>query len=91
MPSQTPAATPSKPQQKAHPAEAILREAQGAHAVSRSLLPLLNLLQEPEASGSLNEIKALLKAIVMILGQQSEMLREIKASVPVGPNPIGQR
>ncbi|WP_127091136.1 hypothetical protein [Aquabacter cavernae] len=73
------------------PGEAIFREARGAHEIGRSLLPLLSLLEEPEASGSLDEIKSLLKTIVAILGQHSEMLTEIQARVPAGPLPIGRR
>ncbi len=64
MPSPTPAA--SSPPQKSNPAEAILREAAGAHSTSQQLLPLLELLQEgSEEGGPLDAIKDMLEAVLL--------------------------
>lgn len=58
-------------------AEVIYREARGAHEAAVRLIPLLSLLEEPEASASVEEITALLSTIVQILGQHSKALVEL--------------
>ncbi|GGF72996.1 hypothetical protein GCM10007301_36000 [Azorhizobium oxalatiphilum] len=62
-------------------AEAIYREALGARKASQSLLPLLELLEEPEAGGSLDEIKLLLATMIEILGQHGRILERIAAEI----------
>lgn len=67
-----------------NPMRMIYDETKGAHQTSKQLLPLLALLEEPEGSGSLDEIKALLATVVQILGQHSASLDAIKASIGPG-------
>uniref|UniRef100_A0A9E8A1L2 Uncharacterized protein n=1 Tax=Bosea sp. NBC_00436 TaxID=2969620 RepID=A0A9E8A1L2_9HYPH len=71
--------------QQPNPMRLIYDESKGAHQTSKQLLPLLTLLEEPEGSGSLDEIKMLLATMVQILGQHSASLNEIKTSIGHGP------
>lgn len=75
-------------EEQPNPARLIYQEAKGAHETSQQLLPLLTLLDESEGSGALDEIKALLSTIVVILGQHSQALSEIRIGVGhAGVNP----
>ena len=61
------------------PGEAIYLEARGARTTSEQLLPLLALLQEDEneTDGPLDELKAILTAILDGLRHQSKILERL--------------
>jgi len=61
--------------------EEILKEATGARQNSEQLLPLLDLLKEPEGETSpIDELKALLSAIVEILGHHTQTLARLESA-----------
>lgn len=76
----------TNPGRNRNPAEAIFKEARGAHQTSQQLLPLLSLLEDPEGTGgSLDEIKGLLTEIVEILYGHSQRLDELKSRIGKPP------
>ncbi|WP_234822213.1 hypothetical protein [Rhodopseudomonas palustris] len=61
--------------------EEILSEARGARETSERLLPLLELLNDPEGEGRpIDELKALLTAIVEILGHHTRVLQRLESA-----------
>nr|AMH39534.1 hypothetical protein PROKKA_00723 [Tardiphaga robiniae] len=65
----------------------ILSEAKGAHQTAQELLPLLDLLNDPEGVSPLDEIKHLLQAILEILGHHQTALQRIESSFASVPPP----
>ena len=60
--------------------EEILKQATGARTNSEQLLPLLKLLEEAEGETSpIDELKALLSAIVEILGHHTATLQRLES------------
>lgn len=59
------------------PGEAIYMEARGGRTTSEQLLPLLALLQEDETGGPLDELKAILTAILDGLRYQNGILERL--------------
>lgn len=71
-----------KPRKPRSPQEAIYMEARGARKTSEQLLPLLTLLQEDEneTGGPLDELKAVLTAILDGLRHQNGILERLDAA-----------
>jgi len=71
-----------KPAKPRSPGEAIYMEARGARTASEQLLPLLALLQEDETEtgGPLDELKAILTAILDGLRYQNGILERLDAA-----------
>ena len=66
--------------------EEILKQATGARQNSENLLPLLKLLEEPEGETSpIDELKALLSAIVEILGHHTAALQRLESACAIVP------
>lgn len=67
-------------------ADEILNTTAITKANTEKLLPLLDLLQEPEGETSpIDELKALLSAIVEILGHHTNALARLESACAISP------
>ncbi len=63
----------------------ILTQATGARENSERLLPLLDLLNDPEGASPLDELKGLLQAIIEILGHHTNALQRLERACATRP------
>lgn len=67
--------------------EEILNIATATKTNTENLLPLLDLLKEPEGQtpSPIDELKSLLSAIIEILGHHTETLHRLESACATGP------